>query len=346
MNFASDNISAVHPAIMEALAAANAGAAMPYGYDAWTQEAAEALRALFETQAEIFFVATGTAANALALSAMTPPYGGVLAHEEAHVNTDECGAPELFTGGAKIIPLPGDGGRIAPEQLAARLAGFVHGEHQVKPAALSITNATEYGQVYTPDEVAALSGLAHEAGMGVHMDGARFANAVAHLGCAPADVTWKAGVDALSFGATKNGAMGVEAVIFFNRDLAGDFLYRRKRAGQLLSKGRFPAAQMLAYVKDGLWLEMAGRANAAAEKLAAGLAETPGARLAFQPQANEVFVWLPRGMHEALQAAGAVYYPWRESRDEVMARLVTSFATQEAEVSRFLELAAKAARAA
>ncbi len=339
MNFASDNITAVHPAIMEAIIRANAGVAMPYGHDAWTQKAAGALCDLFGCDAEVFFVTTGTAANALALSAMTPPFGGILAHEEAHINTDECGAPELFTGGAKIVPLPGKGGKIAPEDLQARLAQFIHDEHQVKPAALSLTNATEYGQVYDPDQVAALAQVAHEAGLSVHMDGARFANAVAHLGCAPAELTWKAGVDVLSFGATKNGAMGAEAVIFFNRDLAQDFLWRRKRAGQLLSKGRFLAAQMQAYIADGLWLQLAAHANAMAARLADGLAAIAGVALDLEPQANEIFVWLPRSMHEMLQEKGALYYAWREEGPRVLARLVSSFATTQEEVARFLELA-------
>ncbi len=345
MNFASDNIAATHPRVMEAIAEANDGVAMPYGQDAWTQKAQEALCDLFGREAEVFLVTTGTAANALALSAMTPPFGGVLAHEEAHINTDECAAPEFFTGGAKIIPLPGAGGRIAPEALEARLAAFAHGEHQVKPSVLSLTNATEYGLVYAPEEVAALSATARAHGMSVHMDGARFANAVAHLGCAPAELSWRAGVDVLCFGATKNGAMGAEAVIFFNRDLAADFAHRRKRAGQLLSKGRYLAAQMLALLEGGLWLETAGRANAMAERLAEGLEGLPGVEPAFRPQANELFVWLPRRLHEALSAAGVVCDPWREHGEKVLARLVTSFATEEEEVRRFIALAEKCARA-
>ncbi len=343
MNFISDNITAVHPAIMEAIGQANAGVAMPYGQDAWTRRANAALCDLFGCSAEVFFVTTGTAANALALSAMTPAFGGVLAHEESHINTDECGAPELFTGGAKIIPLAGEGGKIAPEALQARLAQFIHGEHQVKPAVLSLTNATEYGQVYGPDEVAALARVAHGAGLGVHMDGARFANAVAHLGCTPAELTWKAGVDVLSFGATKNGAMGAEAVIFLNRDLAKDFPYRRKRAGQLLSKGRFLAAQMLAYIADGLWLQLAAHANAMAARLAEDLSVIPGVELDLEPQANEIFVWLPRSMHEMLEEKGALYYAWREEGPRVLARLVTSFATTQEDVAQLAAVARAAA---
>ena len=339
MNFASDNIACVHPRVMEALERANRGVAMPYGADRWTKDAKAALCEAFEREAEVFFVATGTAANALALSAMVEPFGGVLAHEEAHINTDECGAPELFTGGAKIIPLPGEGGKIAPSALKARLAGFVHGEHQVKPQAFSLTNATEYGQVHAPAEVAALSEVAHDHGLKVHMDGARLANALAHLGCTPAELTWKAGVDVLSFGMTKAGAMCAEAVVFFDRDLARDFAFRRKRGGQLLSKGRFLAVQALAFLEDGLWLELAAHANAMAALLAAGLSALPGVSPAFDTQANEAFLWLPRALHEALSEAGAVYYPWREEETRVMARFVTSFATTEEEVKALVDLA-------
>ncbi len=339
MNFASDNIACVHPRVMEALAAADAGAAMPYGADAWTKAAQEALCAAFGREAEVFLVATGTAANALALSALVDPFGGILAHEEAHINTDECGAPEMFTGGAKIIPLPGEGGKIAAAALKARLAAFIHGEHQVKPQALSITNSTEYGLVYTPVEVAALAGVARDHGLKVHMDGARLANALAALGCTPAELTWKAGVDVLSFGMTKGGAMCAEAVIFFDRDLARDFAFRRKRAGQLLSKGRYLAAQVLAMLEGGLWLELAAHANAMAAALADGLCALPAVRPAHAVQANEVFVWLPRALYEGLEKAGAIYYPWREEEDRVMARFVTSFATTEEEVKALLGLA-------
>ena len=337
MNFASDNVSPVHPRIMSAIAAANDGSAMPYGGDALTARAVERIREVFgHREAEVFLVTTGTAANALALSAMVDPFGGVLAHEEAHVNTDECGAPELFTGGAKIIPLPGDGGRISPAALEARLVAFIHGEHQVLPQALTLTNATEYGQVQSPDEIAALAMTAHAHGLRVHLDGARLANALAALDCTPAEATWKAGVDALSFGLTKNGAMCAEAVVFFDTALAERFAWRRKRSGQLLSKGRYLAAQFLAALEDDLWLDLARHANAMAARLAQGVAELPGVRSAHPVQANEIFVRLPRPLHEALAAAGAVYYPWRESEETVLARLVTSWATTPEDVDRLL----------
>jgi len=337
MNFASDNVSPVHPRIMSAIAEANEGPAMPYGGDALTARAVECIREVFgHPEAEVFLVTTGTAANALALSAMVDPFGGVLAHEEAHVNTDECGAPELFTGGAKIIPLPGDGGRISLAALEERLAAFVHGEHQILPQALTLTNASEYGLVQTAEDIAALTTAAHARGLRVHLDGARLANALAALDCTPAEATWKAGVDVLSFGLTKNGAMCAEAVVFFDTDLAERFAWRRKRAGQLLSKGRYLAAQFLAALQDDLWLDLARHANAMATKLAQGLTDLPGVRPAHPVQANEIFIHLPRPLHEALVTAGAVYYPWRESEDTVLARLVTSWATTPEDVDRLI----------
>jgi len=339
MNFASDNVGPVHPSIMAAVMAANEGSAMPYGGDDLTARAVERIREVFDHDAEVFLVATGTAANALALSAIVDPFGGVLAHGEAHVNTDECGAPELFTGGAKIIPLPGEGGRIPPAALRERLAAFVHGEHQVLPQALSLTNATEYGGVLTPEETAGLAAIAHAHGLGVHLDGARLANALAALECTPAEATWKAGVDVLSFGLTKNGAMCAEAVVFFDRERAHRFAWRRKRAGQLLSKGRYLAAQFLAALQDDLWLDLARHANAMAARLAEGLTGLPGIRTAHPVQANEVFVHLPRPLHAALVEAGAIYYPWRETEQTVLARLVTSWATSAEEVDRLISLA-------
>ncbi len=339
MNFASDNVSPVHPRIMAAIADANEGPAMPYGGDDLTRRAADRIRKLFDHDAEVFLVTTGTAANALALSAMVDPFGGVLAHEEAHINTDECGAPELFTGGAKIIPLPGKGGRISPAALEERLAAFVHGEHQVLPQALSLTNATEYGQVQTPEEIAALADIAHAHGLKVHLDGARLANALAALDCTPAEATWKAGIDVLSFGLTKNGAMCAEAVVFFDTALAERFIWRRKRAGQLLSKSRYLAAQFPAALENGLWLDLARHANAMAARLAAGLTELPGVRLAHPVQANEIFIHLPRPLHERLVEAGAVYYPWREAEETILARFVTSWVTTQEEVDALLACA-------
>ena len=335
MHFLSDNTAAVHPAIMEALKLANVGHAPAYGADGLTEEAEKALELLFESDVRAFFVCTGTAANALALSAMTPPFGGILCHEEAHINVDECGAPEFFTG-AKLIALPGEGGKLSPDTVRAQLAQFAHGEHQVKPAVLSISNPTETGRVYGPDEVRALAEVAHEAGMLLHVDGARLANALAALGCRPDELAGAAGVDALSLGATKNGAMMAEAVLFFNTSLAVEFARRRKRGGQLVSKGRFLAAQWLAWLKDDLWLDLALHANAMARLLASRLDDVAGVRIDQPVESNMVFAWLPRALHVALMEEGAEYYCWREEEERVLARLVCSWQTTEEDIDAFL----------
>src|SRR5690242_5612442 len=267
MNFASDNVFGVHERIMNALLAANAGTSPSYGVDPWTREAEERLSEVFERRVWSFLVMTGTAANALALSQLVPPYGAVFAHADAHVVVDECGAPELFTGGAKLIGIAEPAGKITPAAIARVIAGFIRAEHDPKPAAVSIAEATELGTLYTPAEIGRIAELCRASGMKLHMDGARFANAVAALGCAPADITWRAGVDLLSFGATKNGAMAAEAIVAFDPKFAEAIERRRKRGGHLLCKGRYPAAQLLAYVEDGLWLKLARRANALARRL-------------------------------------------------------------------------------
>ena len=287
MNFCSDNTTGAAPEIMAALAEANSGQAMPYGDDPVTGRLAARFGEVFETEVMVFPVATGTAANALSLSLMAPPFGAVYCHREAHVAVDECGAPEFYTGGAKLVPLDGDDGRFDAAALEAALARSVAGfVHHVQPAAISLSQLTECGTAYGVDEIGAISALARRHGLGVHMDGARFANALAYLGCAPADVTWRAGVDVLSFGATKNGAWAAEAVVVFKRDLASDLGYRRKRAGHLLSKMRFVSAQLEAYLADGLWLRNAGHANRLAAIIAEGLAAIPGARLVHPVHGN------------------------------------------------------------
>ncbi|MBS7538996.1 threonine aldolase family protein [Ancylobacter lacus] len=347
MEFASDNTSGVHPRILDAILAANAGPVASYGADPFTAAARRALADLFETEVHVTLVTTGSAANSLALSALVPPHGTVFCHGEAHINTDECGAPELFTGGAKLTPVSGRAAKITPEAIARVHRNFVRGFHQQLPAAVSITQATEFGAVYTAAEIAEIGAYCRAHGLHLHMDGARFANAVASTGARPADLTWKAGVDALSFGATKNGAMGVEAVVFFNAALAERFDFRVKRTGHVLSKGRFLGAQMAAYLADGLWLENARHANAMAARLAAGLSTLAGVRLATVPEANEVFAILPRPLHEALTASGAHYYDWPGDGpdgggigpDEVLVRFVCSFLTAEAEVDRLIALA-------
>ena len=336
MNFASDNTAGAHPAILRALAEASEGRAMPYGNDPWTERVAASLAEIFETAVTVFPVATGTACNALALSALTPPWGAVMCHGSAHIEVDECGAPEFFTGGAKLVTLPGEDGRIAPATLEQALAGAGFGVvHSVQPAALSLTQATECGTVYRPDAIRALADLAHARGMGVHMDGARFANAVASLGASPAELTWRSGVDVLSLGATKNGAMAAEAVVFFDQARADRFAFRRKRAGHLFSKMRFLSAQLEAYLADGLWLANAGHANAMAARLAAGLATLPGVGLLHPVEANAVFATLPGHAIEALKAAGFRFYRWPHDGSDAV-RLVTAFDTRPADVDAFL----------
>ncbi|BBK37989.1 L-threonine aldolase [Allostella sp. ATCC 35155] len=336
MNFASDNTAGVHPAILQAVADAASGRAMPYGNDPWTGRVAERLAAIFETEVAVFPVATGTACNALALSALTPPWGAVLCHAAAHVEVDECGAPEFFTGGAKLVPLPGADGKIAPAVLQAALGRAGFGVvHSVQPAALTLTQATECGTVYRPNEIRALADLAHDRGLAVHMDGARFANAVVTTGAAPADLTWRAGVDVLSLGATKNGAMAAEAVVFFDRERADRFQFRRKRSGHLFSKMRFLSAQLDAYLADGLWLANAGQANAMASRLAEGLSGLPGVALQHPVEANALFARLPGQAIDTMGEAGFRFYRWPDEESDVI-RLVTAFDTTAEDVDLFL----------
>jgi threonine aldolase len=335
MNFASDNVFGVDPRIMEAMIAANTGTASSYGYDELTRQAEAALCRVFEREVEGFLVLSGTAANGLALSAITPGYGAIFCHADAHIAVDECNSPELFTGGAKIVGLREPGGKITPGAVACALAGFIRAEHDPKPASVSITQASELGTVYSVDEVTALGALCRERGMRLHMDGARFANAVAGLNVSPADVTWRAGVDVLSFGATKNGAMALEAVVFFDNALAQDFKYRRMRGGQLLSKGRFLAAQMLAYLADDLWLRNARHANRMAAMLGEGLSRLPGVRLPVPVQANEVFPIMPQPLIDRLKAA--VLGEDALGKGEAMVRFVCSYATREEDVAAFLK---------
>lgn len=336
MNFMSDNVAGVAPSILEAMVAANEGTAPSYGADPITRRMEQRFSDLFDRAVTVFPVATGTAANALSLAQLSPPWGAIYCQSEAHIQADECGAPEMFTGGAKLVPLPGTHGKLDADTLKEALArahkGFVHA---VQPAALSVTQATEAGTVYQPAEVAALADIAHAQGLSVHMDGARFANAVAHLGCTPADVTWRAGVDVLSFGATKNGAMAAEAVIFFDPDKAADFAYRRKRAAHLFSKMRFLSAQLEAYLTDDLWLRLAGHANAMAAQLATGLSALPGVTLAHPVEANELFVTLPEPMIQGLEDAGFGFYRW----DGCTVRLVTAWKTDMHSVTKLLDVA-------
>ena len=349
MNFASDNGSGAAPQILAALSEASRGPAAAYGADPWSRAAEAKLAEIFETDLAAFLVATGTAANALALAALTRPFDAVFCHEEAHVQDDECGAPEFFTHGAKLVTIPGWGGKITPDGLREALSRHPRGVSKtVQPAALTLSQVTEAGTLYTLDEIAALAGIAHDAGVAVHMDGARFANALVALGASPAEMSWRAGVDVLSFGATKNGAFACEAVIFFDRARAETFPYLRKRGGQTVSKGRVLGAQMQAYLEGGLWLELAAHANAAAQRLSRGLAALPGVRIVWPTQANEVFAAAPAARVAAWKAAGAAFYDWTTRSappetaarpGETMFRLVTSFETTQAEIDAFLALA-------
>ena len=350
MDFTSDNATGASPEILRAVVAANDGTAPAYGADDWSRRAERALAEVFETDLAAYLVATGTGANALALSALVEPWGAALCHEFAHVAVDECGAPEFFAGGAKLAQVAGPAGKIAPQGLRDMLELMPRGiVKQVQPMALSLAQATECGTIYSLDELAALADIAHAAGLSVHMDGARFANALVALGCTPAEMSWKAGVDVLSLGATKNGALACEAVIFFDKSKADSFPFRRKRGGHTLSKGRLLGAQMLAYLEDGRWLKTAAHANAMAARLEARLRALPGARVAFARQAHEVFAILPTAAHERLQRAGARYHPWtsralepadRPQPGETFVRLICSFATTAGEVDAFLAAAA------
>lgn len=347
MNFTSDNAAGVAPAILDAVVRANSGFAIAYGNDEWTRAVEWRLCEIFEREVAVFLVPTGTAANALAIAHLSPPWGAVLCHADAHIATDEAGAPEFFGGGLKLVGLPGEGGKLAPSTVEAALGRGRGAPHAALPAVLSLTQATEAGTVYRIEEVRALAALAHAHGLAVHMDGARFANALVSLRCTPAEATWKAGVDVLSFGATKAGALAAEAVIFFDAARANGMASRRKRGGHLVSKHRFLAAQFDAYLKDDLWLDLARRANAAAADLARRLTAL-GLRPFWPVEANEVFVALPPAVDDRLKAAGAQYYPWpREALpasaavppDHRPVRLVTSFATTAEDVERFVALA-------
>ncbi|CAM5210750.1 threonine aldolase [Bosea thiooxidans] len=346
MEFFSDNTVGASPRVMAALAAANAGSLPSYGADDWTRRVEERFAALFEHEVSVFLVLTGTAANALALASLVRPWGAVLTHEEAHVVEDECGAPEFFTAGAKLVDLPGVGAKLTPEAVTRALSHLRAGDfHQVQAQALTITQATECGTVYTPDEVRALKAAAAPRDLALHMDGSRFANALVTLGCTPAEITWKASVDVLSFGGTKNGALAAEAVIFFDTARAEEMKWRRKRAGQTLSKGRFLGAQFEGLLADDHWLELARHANAQAKRLADAVAQGNQARLAWPCQANEVFIVLPPAAQARLKAAGAGYYEWSARslppeaplrQGEILGRFVMSFATEPAHVERLI----------
>jgi len=308
--FASDNTAGICPEAWAGLTAANSGRLPSYGDDAWTARAKKHFSKIFETDCEVFLVFNGTAANSLALAALCRSYHSIICHDYSHADTDECGAPEFFTGGSKVIALAGPNGKLQAADVE-RVFHRGHGVHYPKPGALSLTQSTEWGTVYTPDEVRALATLAHAHGLSVHMDGARFANAMAALGdrgFSPADGTWRAGVDVLCFGGTKNGMHTTEAVVFFNRTLAREFEYRVKQGGQLASKMRFASAQWDAMLRDGAWLKHAGHANAMTRKLATAVRALPSLRLIVEPEVNGLFVEMPPAIYAALEARGWHFY--------------------------------------
>lgn len=304
--FKSDNTASVCPEILRAIGDANHGAAVAYGVDDWSQRLDTVFGEFFGREVRVFAVSSGTAANSLALAVLCPPWGTVLTHTEAHIERDECGAPEFFTGGAKLTTIAGAGAKFSATDLAGRLTWFEPHVHAVQPRALSITQATERGAVYTPAEIAALSKIARERGMRVHMDGARFANALVAQPVSAADLTWKSGVDVLSFGVIKNGGMNAEAVVFFDPAQVADFEYRRKRAGQLFCKGRYASVQLLAYLESGIWRRNAERSNA----LAARIASAAPHWLSEPCATNQVFMNLGQERIDALTAQGFGFYPW------------------------------------
>ncbi|WP_273522060.1 threonine aldolase family protein [Rhodosalinus sediminis] len=346
MQFASDNAGPAHPQVLAAMSAANEGYASPYGADAVTARVTARLREIFEApEASVHLVATGTAANALALATLAQPWQAIFCTPVAHIHEDECNAPEFYSGGAKLA-LVGEGDRMTPEALHAAIAAEEsRGVHGPQRGPVSITQATERGGVYDTGEIAALGAVARDFGLKMHLDGARFANALVALNASPAEMTWKAGVDAVSFGASKNGCPGVEAVIFFDPEVAWEFELRRKRGGHLFSKYRYLAAQLEGYLADGLWLESARRANAACARLAEGLRALPGVSFLQEPRANMLFPRMPRAMHRRLMEAGAQYYLWEgalegdDPEEPLTARLVCDWSIPDAEIDRFVEIA-------
>lgn len=305
--FASDNYAGICPEVWAAMAEANTDHARAYGDDPWTQRAADLIRDLFETSCEVFFVFNGTSANSLSLASMCQSYHSILCHEMAHIEKDECGAPEFFSNGTKVLLLPGANGKVQPADVE-RMVRARSDVHYPKPRALTVTQSTEVGTLYSPDELKALWAVTRKCGLKIHMDGARFANAVAALGCKPRAITWEAGIDVLSFGGTKNGIALGEAVVFFNRELAQEFDYRCKQAGQLCSKMRFLSAPWVGMLQNGVWLNHAAHANRMAALLHDELVRIPGVKILFPCQANAVFADLPKRVIEALLARGWWFY--------------------------------------
>jgi threonine aldolase len=335
LNFRSDNVGTAAPEILRAVEAANLGPAASYGDDEYSTLVNQRFSALFETEVTVFPVATGTAANAISLSTCARPWGAIYCHQDAHVHTSEAGATEFYSGGAKLLALPGAEHKLAPASLREALATAEHGiRNRSQPDAVTITQATEYGTVYRREDIAEIGALARDAGILVHMDGARLANALATLGCSPADMTWRSGVDILSFGVTKNGGMNADAIVVFNEALVEPLSYRLRRAGQTWSKMRFSSAQLLAYIQDDLYLRLARHANAIAARIGRELAALPGIELVAPVDANMLFLRMPDRAIEAITAAGARFGRRRGG----VIRLVTRFDMDEAEAERLVEV--------
>ncbi|MEU9387261.1 low specificity L-threonine aldolase [Streptomyces sp. NPDC048279] len=335
LSFSSDNMAGASPRIAQAVADAALGQVLPYGNDPFTARARNKLAEVFEREVGVFPVSTGSAANGLALAALTPPWGSVLAHRDSHIHHDECGAPEFFTGGAKLVGLAGDDSKLDPDALRTAVGRRAGDVHSMQPSVMSISQATESGSVYSVAEIRELSAIAKEAGLRTHMDGARFANALVHLGVTPAEMTWKAGIDVLSFGATKNGAMTADAIVSFDPALADELAFRTKRGGQLTSKMRFQTAQLDAYLTDDLWLRNARRANAMATRLGDGLKAIPGIGLLATPQANILFCRLPAHVTEGLLAEDYAFY--HDRWEEGIVRFVTAFSHTTEDIDQLLD---------
>ncbi len=339
--FSSDNIAGVSPQVLDALVAASAGAAQPYGNDELTAQLEQQFIELFECDLRLFLVPTGTAANVISLATVTPSWGSILCHPDAHINNDECSAPEFYTGGARLVAVDGPNGKLNPNRLREAAQRKVGDVHSVQPSAVSVTQATETGHVYSLAELQEVGQVCRETGMKLHMDGARFANALVALNCTPAEMTWQAGVNVLSFGATKNGVLSAEAIVLFDTELADEMAFRRKRGGHLFSKMRMLSAQMDAYLQDDLWLHNARHANGMAQRLSRGLSAVASIELLGETDANIIFCRMPQLMIERLQGAGFQFYANRWGPGVV--RLVTSFATSEREVDALVAMAAELA---
>jgi threonine aldolase len=333
VKFASDNIAGACPEVLDAIIKANDGDSTPYGNDQISTELQDKFSEIFEKEVVVFPTASGTAANALALATMTPSFGNVYCHKLSHINTDECGAPEFYTGGGKLVTLNGVKGKITAEELDQVISGkgIVH---HTQPSSVSITQVCETGEVYQLDEIKKISEVTHKHNLSIHMDGARFANALVSLNATPAEMTWKSGIDVLSFGATKNGCIAAEAIIFFKKDLVGNVAFLMKRAGHLLSKMRFVSAQLDAYISNDVWLRNAKHANKMGKKLSDGLKDHSDINLAYPTEANEVFATFPRNKIDHLNSEG--YKINEDEWDGKAVRLVTAWNTQDTDVDHLL----------